>query len=558
MERVISVTAGDSYLGHRLREEPEGAYRWHITCSTTGMTLRPKLVPLALAGAVAVTRLLFRSHYLYDVDSVNFALAMQHFDPRVHQPHPPGYFLYICAGRLLNVLFHDANLALVILSIAASCAAVIVIYELAVEWFDSAAAAFAGVLFLFSPLVWFHGTVALTYIVEAFFSALLGYLCWRIESGREVFIVPAGIVLGISAGVRPSSLLLLAPLFLFVVRKTTATKRAAGLLALLLTIFAWFFPMIAASGGIRPYFESLASLWLMVPSKGTVFNSSPANSIARALTIVFIYCLCFGLASLAPLAAKYSQGPADRRKKLFTLVWILPALCFFTFGYLRFVNSGYLLLLFAPACIWLGLWANEWWQNAAWPKSLKATTIALCAIANTLIFLASPLYCSYRSVRRFEAELNSIQVAIPVVAPASDTVIVGFDSHFLGYRHACYYLPGYLTIAYPVAHLKIGPRIFVMSQRNTQLLAQLPPTSSTRFVLFPLPADGAAYKEYLKDVESHLPARDLNTIHLNGHDFVTGPIADLPLLFSGLDTPHERGVYALRQSAISAVNRRSH
>ena len=96
-----------------------------------------------LAGAVAITRLVFRSHYLYDLDSVNFALAMKRFDPSVHQPHPPGYFLYICPGRLLNAVFHDANLALVVLSILASCGAVIVIYEMTLDWFNPMAARFA-------------------------------------------------------------------------------------------------------------------------------------------------------------------------------------------------------------------------------------------------------------------------------------------------------------------------------------------------------------------------------------------------------------------------------
>src|SRR5262249_27074628 len=40
--------------------------------------------------AVAISRILFRSHAPYDIDSVNFVLAMQRFDPSVHQPHPPG------------------------------------------------------------------------------------------------------------------------------------------------------------------------------------------------------------------------------------------------------------------------------------------------------------------------------------------------------------------------------------------------------------------------------------------------------------------------------------
>src|ERR1700722_1663574 len=85
------------------------------------MILRQKLEPLVIASAVLISRFACRSHDLYDLDSVNFALAMERFDPRVHQPHPPGYFLYVCLGRLLNSLVHDANLALVLLSIAASC-----------------------------------------------------------------------------------------------------------------------------------------------------------------------------------------------------------------------------------------------------------------------------------------------------------------------------------------------------------------------------------------------------------------------------------------------------
>src|SRR6267143_4910795 len=98
------------------------------------MVYRQKLSLVLLTGAVAISRFMFRSHYLYDLDSVNFALAMQRFDPRVHQPHPPGYFLYISFGRLLNSVFHDANLALVVMSIVASCGVAVVVYKMTLDW----------------------------------------------------------------------------------------------------------------------------------------------------------------------------------------------------------------------------------------------------------------------------------------------------------------------------------------------------------------------------------------------------------------------------------------
>jgi hypothetical protein len=506
------------------------------------MIFRHKLPLALLVGAVTITRWVCRSHYLYDLDSVNFALAMGRFDPRVHQPHPPGYFLYICLGRLLNTIFHDANLALVVLSILASCGLAIVIYKITLDWFNPMAARFAGILFLLSPLAWFHGTVALTYVVEGFFSGLLGYLCWRIYCGSAGFTLPAGVILGVCAGVRPSSLLFLAPLFLFSLRKVTLKGRCVGVAALVLTLAAWFVPMISASGGFKAYFEALLSLWRMVPSKQTVFNSSPATSIARAFAIIFIYFLCFGAASLAALHALAGKAEVDPRKKNFTIVWIAPALCFFTFGYLKFVNSGYLLLLFAPACVWLGLWASEWYESGAWRRSLKLAVIGACAVANILIFLASPLYCSYRQVRRFEVELERIRTALPQLASPRDTLIVGVDSHFNGFRHAGYYLPDYLTVEYPEVKLKEGPRVFAMHERDTQLLTELPVGSYTRFVLFPLP-HGNSYQEYLEKIKARLPSGSLKTVSLDGHEFVTGPISDLSLLFP--DTTHtpKRDVY---------------
>ena len=517
------VTSNARYLGY-FKDD------WCLSCLCQVMIAKKRWSLALLVGAVAITRWVFRSHYLYDLDSVNFALAMTRFDPAVHQPHPPGYFLYIGAGRLLNAVFHDANLALVVLSILASCGAAIVIYEMALEWFNPMAARFAGALFLLSPLAWFHGTVALTYIVEALFSGLLGFLCWRVYCGNQRSVLPASIILGVSAGVRPSSLLFLAPLFVFSLRKVDTKGRYIGLAALFLTVAAWFVPMVFASGGLKVYFGALLSLWRMVPSKETVFNSSPATSIARACTIVLIYFLCFGAASLAPLGALVRPVRVDPGKKIFTFVWIAPALCFFTFGYLKFVNSGYLLLVCVPACLWLGSWVSGWYEASAWSGPIKLTVIGTCAVANVLFFLASPFYCSYRQVRRFEAQLDGVRTALAQIASPRDTIIIGFDSHFDGFRHAGYYLPDYLTVEYPEAKLKEGPRIFTMHGRDTTLVTELPLASYTRFVVFPLPS-GPSYREYLQTVTAQLPSQSLHRVSAGGHEFITGPISDLPLLF---------------------------
>jgi 4-amino-4-deoxy-L-arabinose transferase-like glycosyltransferase len=395
------------------------------------MNSRQALDSAVLTGAVAFTRFAFRSHYLYDVDSVNFALALEHFAPSVHQPHPPGYFLYVCLGRLANAVFHDANAALVAVSILASCGAVAMIYALADNWFGRSEARFASLIFLFSPLIWFHGTVALSYVVEAFFSALAGYLCWRVYCGASGFIVTAAVIVGLAAGFRPSSLLFLGPLWLFSFRSAARRQAAAGAGALALTLLAWFIPMIRESGGLSAYISSLLSLWRLVPSKQTVFNSPVWNSIARFCSMAGIYVLCFGCAALLPARVLRRSHAADRRKKVFTWIWTAPGLVFFTFVYLKFVNSGYLLVLSPPVCAWLGLWASRWYADLRLGQALKRALIGSCAAANVAMFLGAPVYCSYREVRKFEAELENVLRVLPQIASSRETMIVGFDSHFL-------------------------------------------------------------------------------------------------------------------------------
>ena len=494
------------------------------------MTSRQALDAAILIAATALTRLVCRSRYLYDIDSVNFALALGRFDPTVHQPHPPGYFLYVCLGRLANAVFHDANAALVAISVVFSCGAVAMIYVLTDRWFGRHAAWFAGLIFLFSPLAWFHGTVALTYVVEAFFSALAGYLCWRIHGGAAGFILPGAMVVGVATGFRPSSLLLLGPLLLYSFRNASRKQAAAGMGALAVTLLAWFIPMIRIGGG-SAYLSSLVSLWLAVPSRGTVFNSSAFNCVARAATILGIYLLGFGCAAILPFRARSGDCSSDRRQTRFTLVWIGPGLLFFTLIYLKFVNSGYLLALVPPGCAWMGLWASTWYAKLHWSRALKLAAIAGCAAANTLVYVYAPVYCSYREVRRFEEELRGILETLPQIAPPRETLIVGFDSHFLGYRHAGYYLPDYLTVEYPAVRLASGTRIFAMQHRDTRLEAGIPATPVRDFVLFPLPLGASEYSDYMAQVRKRFPASELRTVMRGGHEFAIGPVADLGVLF---------------------------
>src|SRR5215468_3437791 len=117
---------------------------------------------LILGGLAALTLLSrwpYRARMLYNWDAVQFALALREFDIAKHQPHPPGYLLYVALGRLLNMSLADPNLAYVALAMVFSAATTAVVYVLARALYDRTTAVAAASLLAASPLFWFYGAV---------------------------------------------------------------------------------------------------------------------------------------------------------------------------------------------------------------------------------------------------------------------------------------------------------------------------------------------------------------------------------------------------------------
>ena len=68
----------------------------------------------ALAILFFIAHLAFLPPTLEDLDSMNFALGILDFDPSKHQPHPPGYPVFIALGKLARALSLSAVTALAI------------------------------------------------------------------------------------------------------------------------------------------------------------------------------------------------------------------------------------------------------------------------------------------------------------------------------------------------------------------------------------------------------------------------------------------------------------
>lgn len=486
-----------------------------------------------LVLAVAVTRYLFRTESPYLLDSINFILGVTEFDPARHQPHPPGYYLYIQAARLLQFVWSDPHTALVALSIIASCGAVVLVYLLTLEWFGPRAARFAGLMFLASPLGWFHGGVALVYIVEMFFSLLVGLLCWRNSETRGSAAFSSAVALGLAAGVRQSSIAFLAPLWLFSLRRAGAFRilAACGLLAA--TLLAWILPMASASGGFTQYWGALENIWTYAAGRELADGEPIGTTLPmigfRALCIMAVYALVFGAALPLPLMRRLPAG-FDPSKRLFSALWIAPGLLFFALIFMRLINAGYLLLLMPPVFSVLGAQAAEWFEEAGHAPLGRRVAVAGFALVNLAIFLFNPTTFSYSRIRADARETLEFVDTIRKAVSPRDTMLVAIDNHLHGARHAGYYLPEFLTVEWPESDSASGNTVWAMHGGQAELLQKIPTGEFRKFVYFPPGPNGpkSVIAEY---GNMHFPPEMLRVERVDGSELFSGPSSELWRLF---------------------------
>jgi len=418
-------------------------------------------LPATLFIFTILTRLLFTSKLLYHWDSVQFALALKKYDITVHQPHPPGYFLYVMLGRLLNLFISDANTVFVSISIIFSGLAVTAIYYLGREIFNKKIGLMAATIALTSPNLWFHGEVALTYIVEAFFSTTVALLCWRILKGEHRYIWLTAIVMGIAGSIRQNTMIFLLPLWLFSIRCVPVRRIILSLGLLIIVCLLWFIPMIWITGGWHAYSEAFRELWLFNTGYVSVFEKGwPAFKIFSSSLFKFtiysigigIVILCFAAYSLV----RHGQlGSLDRKKVFFFLLWILPSVFFYLTIFIHPANPGYV-LIFVPALIILTTVSIESLSDAL-KQFIKRDFSGL--IASTMVIIGIYLFffsrypVSYTEIRNHDRNLSIMLDGIKTFKP-ENTAVFAEPYVFYGFRHIMYYLPEYRVY---LVHVRISP-----------------------------------------------------------------------------------------------------
>ena len=446
------------------------------------------LAASTLALITLASRWPYRARMLYNWDAVQFALALREFDVAKHQPHPPGYLLYVGLGRLANRWAGDPTLTYVSLAMLFSAATTFVVFWLARRLYGRTTAVAAASLLAVSPLFWFYGSVGLTYAAEAFGASLVAWWAWGALEGRAAHLYLGAFTLGLMGGMRPSVLVLIFPLWLGSAVLGIRAWRPLAVSGLVLagSVLAWLLPMIWLSGGLGAYVAASTQLYGSVVLPTSVLEGSLDITLSQARylaesVIVGLGPLAFAFLALPLYVRRVGWGRPER----FLLAWMLPPAAFYTL--VHFGQAGYVLtflpalvILLARALVEAAAVGSERLRRPNWRWGLTAAALAVFVLFNTSFFArARPMPREFdnragdpwiwrardeihdwimsrtaAALREHEAVIRTYVETIRAVYDPDDTALLtelGNRRSYPWLRHAMFYLP-----EYPIYQVQLG------------------------------------------------------------------------------------------------------
>ena len=238
-----------------------------------------------LAILFLVAHLIFLPSTLEDIDSLNFALGIHDFDPSRHQPHPPGYPVFIALAKAARVFLPSDASALALLGAIFGALAMFPLGRIyddltsleGPKALSALTAPLAVTLAVTSPLYWFNAGrplsdvpgLALTLAAQA--ALVTAFARQRLNPARTpealadsgTMIVLGAFLSAIAIGMRSQALWLTLPLLAVVLVQRAGRGAAGALLGSAMTftigVAIWAVPLVIASGGPGAYRAAIAA-----------------------------------------------------------------------------------------------------------------------------------------------------------------------------------------------------------------------------------------------------------------------------------------------------------
>ncbi|HWB82559.1 MAG TPA: glycosyltransferase family 39 protein [Bryobacteraceae bacterium] len=431
---------------HMQEQKPAGDWRLR-TIATTIFTV-------AILIFIIVTRWWLAPQHLYYFDSVNFALALDQFNPALHQPQPPGYPLFVGLAQLIHFWVARPEQVFLIAGILGACAAVLLIRKLTSEMFGSVAGLLAAALLASNPVFWFGGITNEVRVFLALSSVAVALLSWMAYTrpAHGGWLVAAFAALGIGAGFRPAEATLLIPMLLWVWYQTG--RRALRLLLACICLAAatapWLIYTVAVSGGPTAY------LHLLWHYSGVQFHDSSAvfgaqsnaawHMVAQAVTwnvlgaVIWLWAL--------PMVRSTAHGVEFRRKAVFLAIWFFPA---FLFSALIHIGDPDQALTSIPVLSMIG--AGVLAAVLAKCSSRRVYAMAGAAVAaHVVLFFVPPTHIakasSYKAAAMVDRITNSTLDAIDQLRLQRPATIL-YSGASVSWRQIVYYFPDDYVVVMP-------------------------------------------------------------------------------------------------------------
>ena len=394
---------------------------------------------------------------LEDIDSVNFGLGVRQYDVARHQPHPPGYPLFIGLSKLSTAVaravtpasapstFVEARGIAVWGAMFGALAAIPLFLLFRAIDGHAWRAALAVTVTLTTPLYWFNASRPLsdvpglgaTLVAQALLA--LAFVRQRdahrptagagidrealLASGR-LFVLGA-FVAGLAVGMRSQSVWLTTPLIVLVLFDRVGRDVAGALLGGAITyavgVAAWLVPLLVVSGGPMGYLAAFSAQAGEDLAGVDMFATHPtARRLAEALLHTFVHPWASApLAGLALAAAAVGMGALawrDRRGLLLLMAVAGPYLAFHLVFQETFTTRYALPVV--PALAWLavrGLFALGPRVGVAGSVGLAAVSLAI-GVPAMLAYAGepSPLFRAIADVREARSAAASKGEAPPI------------------------------------------------------------------------------------------------------------------------------------------------
>jgi len=241
---------------------------------------------------------------LEDIDSINFAMGVEHFDVAAHQPHPPGYPVYIALARVstralgwIAPSWSRDRRAAAGLSvwglIAGTCALWVVTEFWTAIGLTPTLGFFAALVAVMSPLFWFTAARPLSDAPALVVSLAVVtglFRGWRaVHAGAAAaprVLLLSALAAGLIIGIRSQTMWLTGPLLCWITAELIARRQfgVAGRLlgAAAIGALLWALPLVLLSGGLNAYLLALGRQGAQDFSGVEMLATTPTWALFRA------------------------------------------------------------------------------------------------------------------------------------------------------------------------------------------------------------------------------------------------------------------------------------